>query len=115
MSVDSSWGKYFSWLRLHELRCDIEEPRRAMHIWLALAYTHRCSSRRALLILCKSRCNARPNLIHALLQENTRRHIKPGQTREPKQDKVFIDAEGRQRHVMSLDDKLVRLSARTNT
>jgi hypothetical protein len=40
-------------------------------------------------------------------QESKKRHIKPGESREAKQHKVFIDEEGRQRHVMSLDDKLV--------
>ena len=40
-------------------------------------------------------------------QESRKRHIKPGESREAKQHKVFIDEEGRQRHVMSLDDKLV--------
>lgn len=43
-----------------------------------------------------------------MLQESSKRHVKPGETRAGKEHKVYIDAEGRQRHVMTLDDKLVR-------
>ncbi len=40
-------------------------------------------------------------------QPANKRHIKPGEIREGKAHRVFIDAEGRQRHVIGLVDKLV--------
>ena len=40
-------------------------------------------------------------------QPTKKRHIKPGESREGKAHKVFIDAEGRQKHVVGLDDRLV--------
>ncbi len=42
-----------------------------------------------------------------LPQPTKKRHIKPGESREGKAHQVFIDAEGRQKHVIGLDDKLV--------
>lgn len=36
-----------------------------------------------------------------------KRFIKPGESREPKKDMIYVDAEGRQRHVKRVGDKLV--------
>lgn len=40
-------------------------------------------------------------------QEKRTRHVKPGESRQEKQHQVFIDKDGRQKHVVTLDDKLV--------
>lgn len=41
------------------------------------------------------------------MQVTSKKHIKSGESREGKAHKVFLDAEGRQKHVITLDDKLV--------
>lgn len=40
-------------------------------------------------------------------EEKSKRHVKPGESRQEKQHQVFIDKDGRQKHVVTLDDKLV--------
>ena len=36
-----------------------------------------------------------------------KKYIKPGESREPKKDMIYVDEEGRQRHVKRVGEKLV--------
>ncbi|CAK0782938.1 hypothetical protein CVIRNUC_006133 [Coccomyxa viridis] len=56
---------------------------------------------------------ARPSMLglgakpSEILQRPPKQHIRQGETREPKKDMIYVDAEGNQRHVKDADAKLV--------
>ncbi|KOO34519.1 hypothetical protein Ctob_009557 [Chrysochromulina tobinii] len=54
---------------------------------------------------------AAPRVEESPADGSKKRFIKPGDTREPKKEKIYVDERGRQRHVKRVGDKLVEREA----